>query len=76
MSVQEIKTARDLGKAGYAARGVVFGLIGMLILQPSLAAAPKGEILLVWLLWDLFCLGPIRRLCAKWNKIGNTRRSR
>jgi len=37
MSANELKTATWLGKSGYAARGVVFGIIGLLILQAGLA---------------------------------------
>ena len=37
MSANELKTATWLGKSGYAARGVVFGVIGLLILQAGLA---------------------------------------
>jgi hypothetical protein len=41
MSAQEVKAATWLGRIGYAARGVVFGLIGVIILQTALAAGPK-----------------------------------
>ena len=41
MSAQEIKAATWLGRIGFAARGVVFGLIGVIILQTALAAGPK-----------------------------------
>jgi hypothetical protein len=41
MSAQEIKTATWLGKLGYAARGIVFGLIGLIILQTVFAVGAK-----------------------------------
>jgi len=41
MSAQEVKAATWLGRIGYAARGVVFGLIGVIILQTALAAGAK-----------------------------------
>jgi len=41
MSAQELKTATWLGKAGYAARGIVFGLIGLIILQTAFAVGAQ-----------------------------------
>jgi len=41
MSVQEVKTATWLGKLGYAARGIVFVLIGLIILQTDFAVGAK-----------------------------------
>jgi hypothetical protein len=37
MSAQELKAATWLGRIGFAARGVVFGLIGVIILQTAFA---------------------------------------
>jgi hypothetical protein len=41
MSAQEIRAATWLGRIGYAARGVVFGLIGVIILQTAFAAGAR-----------------------------------
>ena len=41
MSAQEIKAATWLGKIGFTARGIVFGLIGMIILQTAFAVGAK-----------------------------------
>jgi hypothetical protein len=41
MSAQEIKTMTWLGRIGYAARGAVFGLVGVIILQTAFAVGPK-----------------------------------
>jgi hypothetical protein len=41
MSADERKTATWLGKAGYAARGIVFGMIGFIILQAELAGGAQ-----------------------------------
>jgi hypothetical protein len=41
MSAQEFKTATWLGKLGYAARGIVFVLIGLIILQNVFAVGVK-----------------------------------
>jgi hypothetical protein len=41
MSAQEVKAATWLGRIGYAARGVVFGLIGVIILQTAFATGAK-----------------------------------
>lgn len=41
MSAQEVKTATWLGKLGYAARGVVFGLVGLIVLQNVFAVGAK-----------------------------------
>ena len=41
MSAQEVKIATWLGKIGYAARGIVFGLIGVIILQTAFAVGTK-----------------------------------
>jgi hypothetical protein len=41
MSAQEIKTATWLGQAGYTARGIVFGLIGLIVLQTALAGGSQ-----------------------------------
>jgi Domain of Unknown Function (DUF1206) len=41
MSAQEVKTATWLGKSGYAARGIVFVLIGLGILQTALAVGAR-----------------------------------
>jgi hypothetical protein len=41
MSAQEVQTATWLGKAGYAARGVVFAVIGLIILQAELAGGAQ-----------------------------------
>jgi len=41
MSAQEVKTATWLGKSGYAARGIVFALIGLIILQTVFAVGAK-----------------------------------
>ena len=89
MSAQEIKTATWLGKFGYTARGIVFALIGLLILQntssaggkapgfeaalDALARAPKGEILLGAVALGLILFGVYSAMCAKWNKIGTRR---
>jgi Domain of Unknown Function (DUF1206) len=41
MSAEEVKAATWLGRIGYAARGIVFGLIGVIILQTAFAAGAK-----------------------------------
>ncbi len=41
MSAQERKVATWLGRIGFAARGAVFGLIGLIILQTAFAAGPE-----------------------------------
>jgi len=41
MSQQEIKAATWLGRIGFAARGVVFGLIGVIILQTAFAVGAR-----------------------------------
>ena len=41
MSAQEIKALTWLGRIGYAARGAVFGLVGVIILQTAFAVGPK-----------------------------------
>lgn len=41
MSAQEIETMTLLGRIGYAARGAVFGLVGVIILQTAFAVGPK-----------------------------------
>ena len=41
MSAEEVKTATWLGKLGYAARGIVFGLVGLIILQKVFVVGPK-----------------------------------
>jgi hypothetical protein len=41
MSAQEIKTMTWLGKIGYAARGIVFVLIGVIILQTAFAVGVR-----------------------------------
>jgi hypothetical protein len=41
MSAQEIKTATWLGRIGFAARGIVFALIGVIILQTAFAVGAK-----------------------------------
>jgi hypothetical protein len=41
MSAQEVKTATWLGKLGYVARGVVFFLIGLIVLQNVFAVGVK-----------------------------------
>jgi hypothetical protein len=41
MSAQEVKTATWLGKMGYAARGIVVVLIGLIILQTVFTVGPK-----------------------------------
>ena len=37
MSAQEVKTATWMGRIGFAARGIVFALIGVIILQTAFA---------------------------------------
>lgn len=44
MSSQEFKYALALGRFGYAARGVVFGLIGWFVLQAGLTATPQKAV--------------------------------
>ena len=41
MSAQEVKAATWLGRIGFAARGVVFGLIGVIILQTAFAVGAR-----------------------------------
>jgi hypothetical protein len=41
MSAQEVKVATWMGRLGFAARGVVFGLIGVIILQTAFAIGAK-----------------------------------
>jgi len=41
MSAQEIKTATWVGRLGFAARGIVFALIGVIILQTAFAVGAK-----------------------------------
>jgi hypothetical protein len=41
MSAQEVKTATWLGRIGFAARGIVFALIGVIILQTAFAVGAK-----------------------------------
>ncbi len=41
MSASEIEAAIWLGKLGYAARGVIFGLIGVIIIRTTLTAGAK-----------------------------------
>ena len=41
MSAQEIKTATWMGRLGFAARGIVFALIGVIILQTAFAVGVK-----------------------------------
>ena len=41
MSADEVKTATWLGKVGYAARGIVFAVIGLIILQAELAGGTQ-----------------------------------
>ena len=41
MSAQEIKTATWMGRIGFAARGIVFALIGVIILQTAFAVGAK-----------------------------------
>ena len=41
MSAQEVKTVTWLGKIGYAARGIVFALVGLIILQTAFAVGAK-----------------------------------
>jgi hypothetical protein len=41
MSQQEIKAATWLGRIGFAARGIVFGLIGVIILQTTFAVGAR-----------------------------------
>jgi hypothetical protein len=42
-SAQEIKTATWMGRLGYAARGVVFALIGVIILQTAFAVGANAS---------------------------------
>ncbi len=41
MSAQEVKAATWLGRIGFAARGIVFGLIGVIILQTAFAVGAR-----------------------------------
>lgn len=41
MSAQEVKTAIWLGRIGFAARGIVFGLIGVIVLQAAFAVGAR-----------------------------------
>jgi len=41
MSAQELKAATWMGRLGFAARGIVFGLIGAIILQTAFAVGTK-----------------------------------
>jgi hypothetical protein len=41
MSAREVETATWLGRLGYAARGVVFGVIGLIIIRTSLTAGTR-----------------------------------
>ncbi len=41
MSASEVKTATWLGRGGYAARGAVFGLVGLIILQTAFAVGSQ-----------------------------------
>jgi hypothetical protein len=41
MSAQEVKLVTWLGRIGYAARGAVFALVGVIILQTAFAVGPK-----------------------------------
>ena len=65
MSAQEVKTATWLGKFGYAARGIVFAVIGLIILQAELAGAPSQRKVLTapWPPWRTRRTG---KFCWAW----------
>lgn len=44
MSAEEFKLASTLGRIGYAARGVVFGIIGWFVLEAGLTASPQKAV--------------------------------
>ena len=87
MSAGETKAALWIGRLGFAARGLIFGLIGFLAFQALLGAhhpqgfdgalieiarAPYGELLLGAVAVGLILFGVYSVLTARWHNSGRS----